>query len=40
MAEGFVEVAVPVPVDGTFDYAVPGELAGVRLEPGMAWLRF
>jgi len=35
MADRFVEVAVPVPVDGTFDYAVPGELADVRLEPGM-----
>ena len=35
MTESFVEVAVPVPVDGTFDYAVPGELRHVRLEPGM-----
>jgi len=32
MAEGFVEVAVPVPVDGTFDYALPD---GERAEPGV-----
>ena len=32
MTECFVEVAVPVPVEGTFDYAAP---EGVRVEPGM-----